>query len=465
MGQRASGLWAAVRESLSGSERDYTQGPINRAIVLLAIPMVLEMAMESLFALVDIFWVARLGKSAAAAVGLTESIETLVYAVAVGISAGATAMVARRIGEKDHDGAAIAAVQALVLGLGAALLIGIPGAILAPHLLGWMGADPEVIAVGSGFTRVLQLSAPVIMLLFLINAVFRGAGDAAIAMRVLWVANLINIALDPCLIFGLGPFPETRRHRRGRRHHHRPVRRSRTSDLRSFHERSRVRISRRHLRLDPVILARLARVSFTGMLQFLIPNGSWLALVRIMSMFGSAALAGYTIAIRIVIFSILPSWGLSNAAATLVGQNLGAGLPQRAEESVWKTGLFNMCFLGIIGLLFLTAPAFLVGLFTHDPAVQTIGVDCLRILSYGYLFYAYGMVMVQAFNGAGDTATPTFINLGCYWCLQIPLAWFLAVPAGLEERGAFWAVPAAESILAVVSILIFRRGRWKLKKI
>jgi putative MATE family efflux protein len=465
MGQRASGLWAAVRESLSGSERDYTQGPVNRAIFLLAVPMVLEMAMESLFALVDIFWVARLGKSAAAAVGLTESIETLVYAVAVGISAGATAMVARRIGEKDHDGAAIAAVQALMLGLGAALLIGIPGAILAPHLLGWMGADPEVIAVGSGFTRVLQLSTPVIMLLFLINAVFRGAGDAAIAMRVLWVANLINIALDPCFIFGLGPFPKlgvtgaavaT------------TIGRSVGVGLQIYalsHERSRVRISRRHLRLDPVILVRLARVSFTGMLQFLIPNGSWLALVRIMSMFGSAALAGYTIAIRIVIFSILPSWGLSNAAATLVGQNLGAGLPQRAEESVWKTGFFNMCFLGVIGLLFLTAPAFLVGLFTHDPAVQAIGADCLRILSYGYLFYAYGMVMVQAFNGAGDTATPTLINLGCYWCLQIPLAWFLAVPAGLEERGAFWAVPAAESVLAVVSILIFRRGRWKLKKI
>jgi putative MATE family efflux protein len=465
MGQRASGFWTSVREALSGSERDYTQGSVDRAILMLAVPMVLEMAMESLFALVDIFWVAKLGKSAAAAVGLTESIETLVYAVAVGISAGATAMVARRIGEKDPDGAALSAVQALIFGIATALAIGIPGAVLAPKLLGWMGADQEVIAVGSGFTRLVQASNPIIVLLFLMNAIFRGAGDAAIAMRVLWVANIINILLDPCFIYGIGPFPElgvtgaavaT------------TIGRGVGVGLQVyalFHNGSRVRIGRRHLRLDREILLRLARVSFTGMVQYLIPNGSWLALVRIVSMFGSSALAGYTIAIRIVIFSILPSWGLSNAAATLVGQNLGARQPERAEQSVWKAGLYNMVFLGVIGVLFISFPGWLVGWFTEDLAVRSIAADCLRIVSYGYLFYAYGMVMAQAFNGAGDTTTPTWINLGCYWCLQIPLAWFLASGTGLEALGAFWAVPAAESVLAIVSILIFRRGDWKRRQI
>jgi len=465
MPKGASRFWADVREALAGSDRDYTQGPVGRAILLLAVPMVLEMAMESLFAVVDIFWVARLGRSAAAAVGLTESIESLVYAVATGISVGTTAMVARRTGEKDHDGAAVAAVQALALGVVVAIAIGLPGMFFARELLELMGADAQTLAAGTAYNRVAQGTTPILLVLFLLNAIFRGAGDAAIAMRVLWVANLINMVLDPCLIYGWGPFPKLGVAGAA----------VATSIGRGigvclqiytlFHDSSRVKIARRHLRLEPEIMARLARVSFTGMIQYIIPTASWTALVRIISVFGSGALAGYTIAIRIVVFSILPSWGMSNAAATLVGQNLGAGQPERAEESAWKTGLYNMVFLGCVGLIFLGFPGGLVGLFSEDAAVRHAGADCLRIMSYGYLFYAYGMVMSQSFNGAGDTATPTWINLGCYWCLQIPLAWLLAFRGGLDERGVFWAIPAAESVLAMVAILLFRQGRWKLQKI
>jgi len=459
-------FWTDVREALAGGpERDYTQGPVGRAILLLAVPMVLEMALESLFAVVDIFWVARLGRSAAAAVGLTESIETIVYAIATGISVGTTAMVARRIGEKDHEGAAVAAAQALILGLVVAVAIGVPGAFFARELLELMGADPQTLAIGTAYTRIVQSATPILLVLFLLNAIFRGAGDAVIAMRVLWVANFVNLALDPCFIYGWGPFPKlgvagaavaT------------TIGRSVGVCLQIytlFHDHSRVKICRQHLRIEPAIIRRLAKVSFTGMIQYIIPTGSWTALMRFTSTFGSAALAGYTIAIRIVVFSILPSWGMSNAAATLVGQNLGAGQPERAEVSAWRTGLYNMAFLGCLGLVFLLFPTELVGLFSADEAVRQAGAECLRIMSYGYLFYAYGMVMSQSFNGAGDTATPTWINLVCYWCLQIPLAWFLAFRMGLDERGVFWAIPAAESVLAVVAILLFRQGRWKLQRI
>lgn len=458
-------LWQDVREAIAGSQQDFTAGPMRRAILLLAIPMVLEMCMESLFGIVDIFWVARLGAAATAAVGLTESVESLVYGVAMGLAMATSAMVARRTGEKDPAGAARAAGQGITLALIVALAVGIPGSLLARQILEVMGAKAEVVATGAGFTRIIQASSPVIMLLFVINAIFRGAGDAAVAMKVLWFANGLNIVLDPIFIFGLGPIPAmgvtgaavaT------------TIGRSAGVCLQLYllaNSRSRVHVLPRYLRPDPQIMGRLVRVALNGMAQTLIPTASWAMLVRIIAVSGSAALAGYTIAIRIVIFTLLPAWGLSNAAATLVGQNLGAKQPERAEASVWLTGRYNMAFLGGLGLLFVVFPAPMVALFTHDREVARYGEACLRTISYGYLFYAYGMVLVQAFNGAGDTATPTWINLGCYWAFQIPLAWTLAMPFAWGAKGAFWAVPAAESMLALVAILLFRRGTWKQQRI
>src|SRR5882724_5346708 len=400
-------LWSSIRESIRGSHQDFTTGNLNRAILLLAIPMVLEMVLESLFAVVDVFWVGRLGADSIATVGLTESLLSLVMAIGFGLSLSTTAMVARRIGEKDPAGAAVAGVQAIAIGLAISALVGIPCLFYAPGLLRLMGASPQIVSGGSGYARIALGGSAAIMMLFLNNAIFRGAGDAAIAMRLLWVSNILNLILDPCLIFGLGPFP-----RLG----------VTGAALATFSGRSigvlyqfyrlmkgseRLRIPPSLLRLNPRVMWRLIRVSLTGILQFAIANTSWIALVRIVSVFGAAALAGYTIAIRIVIFVILPSWGLSNAAATLVGQNLGAGHPQRAEQAVWRTGLYNMLFLGIIGVVFIFPATPLVRLFTHDPAVVPLAASALRILSYGNVAYAYGMVMLQSFNGAGDTVTPT----------------------------------------------------------
>lgn len=455
------GLWPSLRDAIAGVERDYTQEPLNRAIVLLAIPMVLEMCMESLFGIVDIFWVARLGESAVAGVGVTESLLTVVYGLALGISMATTAMVARRTGEKDAEGAAKAAAQSILLGLVVSAVIAAPGFFFAVKLLGWMGAEPAVIAASVDYTRVIFLSAPSILLLFLMNAVFRGAGDAAIAMRVLWAANLLNIVLDPIMIFGFGPVPAL-----GVAGAAWATAVGRTFgvclQLAAFMKhRGRINIATRHFAPSWRILRRLSRVSATGTLQFLIAQASWIALIRVIAISGSAALAGYTIAIRIIIFSILPSWGLSNAAATLVGQNLGARRPERAEASVWRVGLYNMVFLGALGLVFIAIPEPLIALFTTNSSVIRYGADCLRVLSYGYVFYAYGMVLVQAFNGAGDTTTPTIINLFCYWAVQIPLAWFLGIRLELGAHGAYWAVPAAEGLLAVIGIWVFRKGRWK----
>jgi putative MATE family efflux protein len=400
-------LWSSIREAIRGSHQDYTAGSLNRAILLLAIPMVLEMVLESLFAVVDVFWVGRLGADAIATVGLTESLLSLVFAVGLGLSLSTTAMVARRIGEKDASGAAVAGVQAIVLGLAVSLVIGLPCFFLAPRLLKIMGASPQVVTVGSNYARIALGGSGAILMLFLNNAIFRGAGDAAIAMRLLWVSNIINLVLDPCLIFGWGPFPKLG---------------VTGAALATFTGRSigvgyqfyrllrgseRIQILRQHIRINFAVLLRLVRVSLTGILQFAIAHTSWIGLVRIVSIFGSAALAGYTIAIRIVIFVILPSWGLSNAAATLVGQNLGAKQPERAAASVWRTGFYNMIFLGVVGLLFVLFAEPIVKLFTHDPQVVPLAASCLRIISYGNIGYAYGMVMLQAFNGAGDTITPT----------------------------------------------------------
>jgi putative MATE family efflux protein len=465
MASERQSFWGDIRDALSGVERDYTSEPLSRAILLLAIPMVLEMCMESLFGVVNIFWVARLGPEAVAGVGLTESLLTVLYSIAMGVSMATTAMVSRRIGEKDEEGASVAAVQAIVLGLICSLVTAVPGVLFARELLRLMGGEPHVVEAGSSYTRILLGSSPSIMLLFLMNAIFRGAGNAAIAMRVLWAANLLNMVLDPCLIYGLGPFPQM-----GVTGAAVATCISRTLGVglqlaTFFSGRGRITVAARHLVLDWPVLRRLSRISATGMLQFLIAHASWIGLVRVISASGSVAMAGYTIALRVIIFVLLPSWGLANAAATLVGQNLGARHPQRAEESVWRTGFYNMVFLGVIGVLLVLFPEPVVRLFTSDPEVVRIGADCIRIFSYGNIFYAYGMVMVQAFNGAGDTTTPTVINLACYWCFQIPLAWLLAIHWNYGAHGAFLAVPITESVLAVTGVLVFRRGAWKKQKI
>jgi putative MATE family efflux protein len=454
------GLWVTIRASLSGAHHEYTDGDVGRAVLLLAIPMVLEFALESVFAVVDVFFVSRLGPSAVATVGLTESMLTIIYALAAGLSVGAMATVARRVGERDYDGAARAAVQAIVLGLLVSVVLGVVGAWLAPSLLAFMGAAPEVIE-HAWFTRIMLGGNGVIMMLFLINAVFRGAGDAALAMRVLWLANLVNLCLDPLLIFGLGPFPElgvtgaavATTTGRGIGVLAQLVLLSRGA--------GRVVIRRSHLVLDPHVMINMLRLSASAVLQSLIATTSYVGLVRILAAFGSNALAGYTIAIRIVIFALWPSWGLANAAATLVGQNLGAKKPERAEASVWRACVYNLVFLGSVSLIFVVFADSLVLAFTTDPAVVPTAASGLRIISSGFVLYAFGFVLSMAFNGAGDTRTPTLINLFCFWLFEVPLAYLLARPLGMGPSGVFWSIAIAFSVMALVSAWLFRRGRWK----
>jgi putative MATE family efflux protein len=458
-------LWQAIREAVRGSHRDFTAGNLNRAILLLAIPMVLEMVLESLFAVVDIFWVGRLGPDAIATVGLTESMLTLIFAIGMGLGMSTTAMVARRIGEKDPEGAAVAGMQGILLSLAVSVLIALPCIHYAPQLLRLAGGTPSIVATGAGYTRIALGGSGVLLLLFLNNAIFRGAGDAAVAMRLLWVSNIINLALDPCLIFGLGPFPKM------------GVTGAAAATLtgrsigvlyqfyRLARGTERIRIGVRQMRLELRVMFRLIRVASAGILQFLIAQASWIGLVRIVSVFGAAALAGYTIGIRIIIFILLPSWGLSNAAATLVGQNLGAGEPGRAESSVWRTGLWNMVFLGTMGVVFFLFATPLVSFFTADVAVAHIAANSLRIFSCGNIAYAYGMVMMQAFNGAGDTLTPTLVNLAGFWVLELPLAWWLAHRTRLAENGVFLSVVLAEIFMVAASVMLFRQGRWKRQKI
>ena len=461
----ATSFWGSIREALRGSHQDFTTGSLNRAVVLLAIPMVLEMALESLFAVVDVFWVGRLGANAVATVGLTESLLSLIFAVGFGLGLSTTAMVARRVGEKDPKGAATAGVQAIFIGLATSLAFGIPSYLYAPRLLRVMGASPEIVALGSGYARIALGGCGAIVMLFLNNAIFRGAGDAAVAMRLLWVSNIINLLLDPCLIFGWGPFP-----RLGVTGAALATLTGRSIGVlyqfyRLLRGTERIHILVSQVRVNAGVLLLLLRVSLTGILQFAIADVSWIALVRIVSVFGAAALAGYTIAIRILIFVLLPSWGLSNAAATLVGQNLGANQPERAEQSVWRTGLYNVLFLGAVGVFFVIAAEPVIRLFTNDPAVLPLAVACLRILSYGNVGYAYGMVMLQAFNGAGDTVTPTIVNLFGFWLLEIPLAYVLAIRAKFGTTGVYYSIVIAEAAIAAAGVLIFRRGRWKLQKI
>ena len=461
VGAAAPTWWSQLLDAVRGTHHDYTSGSLNRAIVLLAVPMVLEMCMESLFGLVDIFWVAHLGADAITTVGLTETGLTVVFVTAIGLSTGATAMIARRTGEKDPAGAGVAAVQAILLGLVISAIVAISGYFLAADLLRVLGGSADVVRTGTGYTRMILGGSATIFLLFLINGVFRGAGDAAIAMRALWLANIVNICLNPFLIFGWGPFPQL------------GVLGSAVGTTIGrgtgvayqlwalYTGRGRITVRGPQIRIDVGVMIRLVRLSLTAMFQYLVQMASWVGVVRIVASFSSAAVAANTLAIKIILFAILPSWGMSNAAATLVGQNLGAGKPERAEQAVWRTGLYNVLFLGTVGLLFILFAEPIIGWFTTDPEVVPIAVRGLRLFSYGYLSYAYGMVVSAAFNGAGDTVTPTVLNLICFWAVQIPLAYTLAIPMQFGPAGAWMAVVTADTVLAALAILIFRRGKWK----
>ncbi len=454
-----------VRDALQGKQHDYTTGPIGQAIFLLAIPMVLEMVMESLFALSDVFFVARLGAAAVATVGLTESMMIVVYTLAMGLSISGTAVVARRIGEKDADGAGRAAVQAILLGALIATAIAITGALLAPTLLRFMGAGDDVLATGTMFTRVMLGGSVTAFLLFVVNATFRGAGDAAVSMRVMWLANGINIALGPMLIFGIGPFPEL-----GVTGAAIATTIGRGTGLlyalsRLVRGSGNLRVRRAHLVIEPKTMLNMLRLSVNGTFQVLVGSLSWIVLVRFMAVFGSAAMAGYTIAVRMVMFAMLPAWGLGNAAATMVGQALGAKDPDRAEKAVWTAARYNVAFLGLMGLVFgVFAPAIVRG-FTSDSGVTSVAVDGLRLMALGFPLFAFGMVLTQSFNGAGDTATPTRINIGVFWIFEIPLAWVLARYSSLGFHAIFASITAAYSVLAVVSFIMFRRGTWRTRKV
>lgn len=452
-------------EAVKGSEQDFTEGNLNKAIFMLSIPMILEMIMESLFAVVDIFFVSKVSVNAVATVGLTESVLMIVYSIAVGLSMAATATVARRIGEKDPKAASVAAVQAMILASSAAITIGLAGAIFAEELLALMGGSAELIAEGAGYTRWIFAGNVSVMLIFLINGVFRGAGDASLAMRTLWIANGLNMVLDPILIFGWGPIPAM-----GVEGAAIATTTGRTIGVcyqlyHLFKGSSRVKITWQSLVVKWDIMRRMIQVSFGGIGQFLIESASWIFLMRVMSLFGEEALAGYTISFRVLVFTLLPSWGLANAAGTLVGQNLGALKPDRAESSVWRTALINVIFLGIIGTIFLIFARPVIMIFTPEAAVVGFGTLSLQIICFGYVFFAYGMVLVQAFNGAGDTKTPTVINIFVFWIFQIPFAYFLAVTLNWGPAGVFWAIAIAHSVLAVVGLVIFRQGRWKLIKV
>lgn len=454
-------LW----EAISGSDRDFTQIPLSKAIILLAIPMVLEMIMESVFAVVDIFFVSKLGADAIATVGITESVLTLIYAVAFGFAMGTTALVSRRIGEKRNKEASAEGFQAILTGIVVSLMIAVPGLVFASDLLSLMGASPELIAKHSSYTSIMFGGNIVIMLLFINNAIFRGAGDAAIAMRVLWLANGLNLILDPLLIFGLGPFPEmgvagaaiATNIGRG------------VAVLYQlyvlFYGNSRINFKGIRFTVNWEKIMHLVNLSAGGIGQSIIATTSWIFMMRIISHFGSDAVAGYTIAIRIVIFLLLPSWGLSNAASTLVGQNLGANRADRAETSVWKVSYINMFFLGLMSLFFIVLPDSFIRLFTNDIAIVKTGADCLRIVSYGFVFYGLGMVLVQSFNGAGDTKTPTLFNLVAFWIIEVPLAWVLALKMGFEQQGVFYAIIIAESFLSLMALYFFKKGSWKEQKV
>jgi len=456
-----SSIWRFLREAIAGTEQDFTQGNLTRGIALLAIPTILEMVMESTFGVVDAFWVAKLGPDAMSVVGLTEALVVIVFAIGMGLATAASATVARRIGEKDPEGASIAAVQGIAGGIVVTILLGIVGAWTAPSLLAFMHAEPGVLRIGLTYARIVLGCNIAIVMLFVINGIFRGAGNAAVAMRTLWLSNLINIVLDPCFIYGFGPFP-----RLGVTGAAVATTIGRSCGVAYqlwilLGGRSRVAVARRHLRIDWPVMGRLVKVARTAMVQYFIGTASWLTLARFNAAFGSNAVAGYSLAIRIILFALLPSWGICSAAATLVGQNLGAKQPWRSERAVWLAGMYNMVFLTLVGIGFYAGASRLVAIFNPAALVASIAVTALQYVSLGYPFYAWGMTMEQAFNGAGDTSTPTWINFFCYWVIQLPCAWYLANRAGFGPRGVYLAICGAESLLAVVAIFFFRRGAWK----
>ncbi len=458
-------IYQDIKEAIGGSERDFTSTKLGKAIFLLAVPMVLEMIMESIFAVVDIFFVSRLGADAVATVGITESAMTIVYAIGVGLSVATTALVSRRIGEKKPKEAGVAAFQAILVGVIISGIIAVPGYFLAIPFLKVMGANENMAQNGFWYPAIMFGGNAVIMLLFIINAVFRSSGDAAISMRVIWVANLINLVLDPILIFGLGPFPEM-----GLKGAAIATNIGRGIAViyqfyLLFRGKRRIKLYLSSIKLKPLVMLQLLKLSIGGILQNLIATSSWILLVRIIAVLGASAIAGYTIAIRIIIFALLPAWGLSNAAATLVGQNLGAKKPERAERSVWITSYVNMALLGFIGIFTTLFPEFFIRLFIDDPEVIKNGVLALRIISFGFLFYATGMVMVQGLNGSGDTITPTKINFFCFWLLEIPLAYLFSITLKMEIAGACIAIVIAESALTLAGIYYFRKGKWKTKSV
>lgn len=451
--------------AVSGKEQSFTSGSIRRAVFMLSVPMILEMLMESIFAIVDIFYVSRVSVNAVATIGLTESVITLVYAVAIGLSMAATAIVARRIGEKDKEGASQAAVQVIGLGVFVAALISVIGILYPKEILQLMGGEPELIAEGYGYTQVLLGGNVTIMLLFLINAIFRGAGDASIAMWALVLSNGLNIILDPMFIFGFGPIPAY------------GVEGAAIATtigrgtavvfqlLVLFYGWSKIKVTFKDLVLRVAVMVNLIKVSLGGIGQFLIGTSSWVFLMRIMSEFGSEVLAGYTIAIRVMMFTLMPAWGMSNAAATLVGQNLGAKKPQRAEDSVWKTGKYSAIFMGLVSVIYLIFAPQIISWFTQEAEVVRNGSLCLRIIAAGYIFYGYGMVVINAFNGAGDTKTPTWINFVCFWLFQLPFAYITALTLDLGPIGVFMAITLAEVLIAVIGIFWFKKGYWKSVKV
>lgn len=454
-----------VKDAISEKEQNYTTGSINRAIFLLAVPMVLEMVMESLFAVVDIFFVSKLGKEAVSTVGLTESVITIVYCIGMGLSMAATAIIARRIGEKKPDAASHTAMQAIYIGLSLSVLIAIFGAIYAKNILYMMGAGTQLVEEHHVYTRILMGSNVFIMLLFLINGIFRGAGNPSIAMRSLWLANGLNIVLCPTLINGLGPIPAM-----GLTGAALATTIGRGTGVmyqlyHLYNGKGVIKILRRHTVVNIAIIKNIIKVAAGGTAQFLINSASWIFLFRIMAKFGEDAMAGYTIAIRVIIFTILPAFGVANAAATLVGQNLGANRPDRAERSVWKAGLYNMIFLGTVSVIFFVFAGPIIRIFSTEPQVVAYGISCLRYVCLGYIFFAYGMVLIQSFNGAGDTVTPTVLNIFGFWLFQIPLAYVLSITLKYGPTGVFFAIAAAESLIAVVAIILFRRGKWKTVKV
>jgi putative MATE family efflux protein len=459
--QTKESIFSLFIQAIRGKQHNFTSGSIRRAVFMLSIPMILEMLMESIFALVDIIFVSRVSVNAVATVGLTESVLTLVYAVAIGLSMGATAIVARRTGEKDQEGASQAAVQVIFLGIFIAAIISAIGIIFPKEILGLMGAETDLIEEGYGYTQILLGGNFTVMLLFLINAVFRGAGNASIAMTVLILSNALNIILDPIFIFGWGPVPAygvegaaiATTTGRG------------VAVLAQlfilFRGSSYIKIAFKDLVIRTRVMINLIKVSLGGIGQFFIGTSSWVVLMLIMATFGSEVLAGYTIAIRIMLFTLMPAWGMSNAAATLVGQNLGAEQPERAEASVWKTGKYCAVFMGAVSLIYLFFATTFLEWFNDNPVVIENGALCLQIMAIGYIAYAYGMVVIQSFNGSGDTQTPTWINLFCFWLFQLPVAYLLAIALDLGPLGVFIAIVSAEVLIAVVGVLLFRKGKWK----